>query len=902
MVSASVLSGDPIQADREHSSLQALIRALTRFDTAPAVVAFDRTEYRIWSFRELIDRAQRLASGLVAAGLRRGSHAVLCAPGSAEWIVACFALIEAGAVPVPVDTQVGEEELRHIRHDSEARWIFTTRSMADRLAALLADHDCHLVLLDGGPEDTGSLQSYFVESVETFPSVDPDDPAVLFYTSGTTGLPKGVPLTHRNVTSNVLALLRLRLVSDRDRILLPLPLHHVYPFTVGLLIPFASGVPVVLPHSLVGPHILRALIDGEVTITVAVPRFYQALITAVEARLHRMGPLVWSVFNGVLTFAIMLRRRFGVRMGPWLFSALHRRFAPRLRMVVSGGAALDSNVAWKLEGLGWEVASGYGLTETSPILTINVPGDLRFGSAGVPLSGVDVRVADPDPLSRQGEVQAKGPNIFAGYRDLPEQTTRAFTEDGYFKTGDLGSFRDGVLYLSGRVSSMIVLPGGENIHPESVEKVLEQSGVIREAGVLEDGHRLVALVVPDTDIARLSKTGMDEQIRQAVRQQSAALSSHHRVGDYAVSMEPLPRTRLGKIRRHKLRDLYIQAKRDGGAILQKGPMPVEHMAPEDRQLLELNEARAVWEWLPRRFPDARLTPDTHLHSDMGVDSLEWLNLALEMREQTGLELSDKAIGRIETVRDLLREASEAGTAEGSGEDVLERLQRPLDVLDERQRRWLAPQGAGMRGVGQVIYDITRLVMRRTFGITVEGLHYLPLQGPVVIVPNHTSFLDPAALIAVLPESILSRTHWAGWTGVMFRNRFMRLVSRATRVIPIEQGREALTSLAFGAAVLDRSDPLVWFAEGGRSPDGQLTSFQSGIGLLLQARPIPTVPVWISGGYHALPKGAWRPRVHPFTVRFGPALLPSELEHQGTGGRPHERITDALHKKVAELAT
>lgn len=865
-------------------------------------MAFDRTGSLVWSFRELVDRAQRLATGLASAGLQRGAHAVLCAPGSAEWIVACFALIEAGAVPVPVDTQVGEEELRHIRHDSEARWIFTTRPMADRLAMLLADHDCHLVLLDGNREDKRSLQWYLADSAETFPLIDPDDPAVLFYTSGTTGLPKGVPLTHRNVTSNLSALLGLQLLSDKDRILLPLPLHHVYPFTVGLLTPLARGVSVVLPHSLVGPQILRALTDGEATVIVAVPRFYQALTAAVEARLRRRGRFAWSLFSGALVLSIMLRRRFGARIGPWLFAALHRRFAPRLRMVVSGGAALDSNVAWKLEGLGWEVASGYGLTETSPILTINVPGHLRFGSAGVPLPGVDVRLAAPDPLSGQGEVQAKGPNVFAGYRDLPEQTHRVFTEDGYFKTGDLGSFREGTLYLSGRVSAMIVLPGGENINPEHVEKVLEQSEVIHEAAVLEDRHRLVALVVPEATAARLDKTELNERLRQEVRQQSASLPSHHHVGDYAVTMEPLPRTRLGKIRRHKLRDLYIEAKRGGGEILEKGPMSVERMAPEDRQLLELNEARAVWEWLPRRFPDARMTPDTHLHLDLGVDSLEWLNVTLEMREQTGLELSDEAIGRIETVRDLLREAIEGGTAEGSGEDVLERLRRPFEILDEPQRQWLVPQGPGMRAVGTMLMGVTKLVMTRAFGIAVEGLHHLPLQGPVVIVPNHTSFLDPAALITVLPESLLSRTHWAGWTRVMFRNQFMRLVSRATRVVPIEQGRGALTSLAFGAAVLDRDCPLVWFAEGGRSADGRLKPFQPGIGLLLQARPIPTVPVWISGGYQALPRGAWRPRFYPLTVRFGPPILPSELERQGKGTRPHERITDALHRKVAELAT
>lgn len=150
---------------------------------------------------------------------------------------------------MPVDTQVGEEELRHIRQDCEARWIFTTRSMADRFATLMADHDGRLMLLDVGQEDKRSFQRYLAELAKTFPSVDPHDPAVLFYTSGTTGLPKGVPLTHRNVTSNLFALMRQQLLSDKDRVLLPLPLHHVYPCTVGPLTPLASGVSVVLSHS-----------------------------------------------------------------------------------------------------------------------------------------------------------------------------------------------------------------------------------------------------------------------------------------------------------------------------------------------------------------------------------------------------------------------------------------------------------------------------------------------------------------------------------------------------------------------------------------------------------------------------------------------------------------------------
>jgi long-chain acyl-CoA synthetase len=379
------------------------------------------------------------------------------------------------------------------------------------------------------------------------------------------------------------------------------------------------------------------------------------------------------------------------------------------------------------------------------------------------------------------------------------------------------------------------------------------------------------------------------------------LPSHRRLGDYAITLEPLPRTRLGKIRRHKLRELYTQVKRQGGVVRQKGPMPVEQMAPEDRQVLEQPEAQRVWDWLPRRFPDARLTPDTHLHLDLGVDSLEWLSLTLELREQTGLDLSDEAVGRIETVRDLLREAVEAREAAGAGEDLLDRLRRPLELLDEGQRRWLAPQGALLRTFGAALLSLARLVIKQAFGLTVEGVEHVPRHGPFVVIPNHTSLLDPLALIAALPRPVLDRTYWSGWTGIMFRNAIMRVISRAARVVPIEQGRGALTSLAFGAAIVDRGHPLVWFAEGGRSPDGKLHPFQPGVGLLLQARPVPAVPVWIEGGYEALPPGARRPRVRPLRLRFGPPLAPPELERQGSGSRPHDRITDALHAKVAALA-
>ncbi|HEV8716815.1 MAG TPA: 1-acyl-sn-glycerol-3-phosphate acyltransferase [Candidatus Binatia bacterium] len=311
-------------------------------------------------------------------------------------------------------------------------------------------------------------------------------------------------------------------------------------------------------------------------------------------------------------------------------------------------------------------------------------------------------------------------------------------------------------------------------------------------------------------------------------------------------------------------------------------------------------ARQLWEWLAQRFPEARLTPDANVQLDLGVDSLEWLNLTLEMRERTGADLDEEAIGRIETVRDLLREAAEAEPATGTGKDLRQQLQQPEAALNDQQRQSLQPPGALTHSFGALLFSVDRLAMRWAFRLTVRGREHLPQQGPFVLTPNHVSRLDPLAIAAALPRQHLEHTYWGGWTDIMFTNPLMRLVSRATGVVPIDPRRGPLSSLAFGAAALKSGHNLVWFPEGALSPTGELQRFQPGIGLLLGAQRVPTVPVWIKGTYEALPRDQWRPRLCPLVITFGDPIGPEELQQQGEGEQPHERIAAALHERVAAL--
>ena len=266
------------------------------------------------------------------------------------------------------------------------------------------------------------------------PELEADQPTVLLYTSGTTGTPKGVPLTHGNLCANLRALQAAGLASSEDRVLLPLPLHHAYPLTVGLLAPLAVGAAVVLPAGITGPQIMHALHDRRCTIMIAVPRLYEAMLAGIERQIAGAPRPIAAALRGLLDLAVWIRRRLGRRIGKALFFPLHRRIGPALRLLASGGARLDPKVAWQLEGLGWEVLTGYGLTETAPILTFNPPGRARIESAGLAVEGVELRLGPAeDAEPGHGEILAKGPNVFSGYWDNPEATAEAFTDDGYFR-------------------------------------------------------------------------------------------------------------------------------------------------------------------------------------------------------------------------------------------------------------------------------------------------------------------------------------------------------------------------------------------------------------------------------------------------------------------------------------
>lgn len=842
---------------------------------------------------ELADLVRRLAQGLRAAGLRDGDPVFMVGPNSVAWVVVRLAAALAGGVPVACDDQASKEEVAAIVADSGCRLAFAGAAHADHVRA--AAGDCPLYLLEEvGKETAPSWRALLADGpLAEPPQLSPEAPALIVYTSGTTGAPKSFVLTHGNIAANVEVLLKERVITTADRVLLPLPLHHVFPLLVGMLTTLATGATLVFPAAATGPQIAAAIRLAQVTVIVGVPRLYTALLAGIEARVAARGTLARLLFHGLCAVSVTLHQRFGWRVGRRLFASLHRQVGLGLRLMVSGGAKLEESVVWKLEGLGWEVLSGYGLAETASMFTGNLPHRKRIGSEGRPLTG-EIRIAEPDS-EEIGEIQLRGANVFAGYRNNPEANQAAFTADGWFRTGDLGALdADGFLYVTGRVKEQIVLGGGKKVMPEELERHYAASPYIQEIAVLEREGKLVALVLPNLPALRAAGiTRPADAIRIALSERGHTLPSYQRVAGFALAREPLPRTRLGKYQRFRLPALYD--------AIQRGEVRArpQALSPEDQALVGSSPAREVWDFLKSRYADSGVTLESNLALDLGLDSLEWMTVALEIEARAKVQLTEEMIAGSATVRDLISAIVAAATQPIpgqpiTGEATAAALKPGLDV-----DHWLLPTGSALTILGLLLYGVNWLVMHGIFRLRAGGRQYIPADGPFVIVANHVSDLDPPALAAAMSWRRLRRLYWAGDVTRLFRSGLQRVFARAVHLFPVDERSPAVT-LGNAKTILERGLGLVWFPESWRSPTGELQRFLPGIGLVLMEKPVTVVPAYIRGTFEAMPRNRRWPKPTAIRVIFGRPIPAEDVQKLTMEPDGAHRIVTLLHGTVAAL--
>ena len=404
-----------------------LLRELSARGRHPAVISFGENGILAWGSNTLAEKALGFARHLQEIGAGSGAAIALWAPNSPAWIAAALGVLAADGMLVPIDDLADGEQFEAALNSSDPRIILTTARHLEASGAILGTRKITVIRIDDGlqtEQDARAGRDVAKKQTEDLLAPADDAPAMLSWTSGTTGSPKAFMLTHRNIATNVEALQKLGVVGASDRALLPLPLHHAYPFVVGMLTILTLGATIVLPGVTTGPALMRALREGEVTTIIGVPRLFEALSAAIEQRLKDRNALLRLAYRVLLKLTVFVQRGSGFRLGQLLLAPVRHAIAPRLRLLVSGGARLEKTVEEHLESLGWMVLSGYGLAETTSLFTGNRPSDRRFGSVGRPFADGDVRIASPDDQGI-GEIELRGSSITKGYLNNPEANRRS---------------------------------------------------------------------------------------------------------------------------------------------------------------------------------------------------------------------------------------------------------------------------------------------------------------------------------------------------------------------------------------------------------------------------------------------------------------------------------------------
>ncbi len=806
------------------------------------------------SFVELIKRV-RYFSNEVLKNIE-SPHALIIMENRPEWVYSFYSVWDKKEVNVVLDASSNPNEIAYVINDSQPKTIICSDFSEERIleAITIANYQdkARIINIDKENIDFNSIGSEY-DNV-TLQNPEGDETAVMLYTSGTTGSPKGVMLSSNNIIGEIDGIVEKDVLQANDQMIALLPFHHILPLMATLLLPLREGASIVFVEKIASKEILDVLEKNNVSVMVGVPRVFKLFYDSIKQQIQAK-----FITRKIYAIAEKINSK---RFSRIIFSKVHKKFGGHLNVMVSGGAKLDPEIATFFNVLGFTVCEGYGLTETSPVLAVNSIKYNKVGTVGKALYNTELKIVDE-------ELWVKGPQIMKGYYNKPEKTAEVMTEDGWFKTGDLAEIdKDGYLTIRGRKNSMIVLSNGKNIDPETVEnKIMGLSGpLIKEIGILGHEDKLAAIIVPD--LLEFRKQGINNiqtYLKDVIENYNLTASNYKKVLDYKLVENELPKTRLGKTKRFMLPDLYKKDEK----VKEKVEEP------------QTQEYQAVKEFVAK-LKGFEPGPEENLELDLGMDSLDKVELLAYVESTFGIKIDEEKFAEMPNLK-LLSEYIEEKAEFFMNSEV--DWKKIIDKAPNREIKngWL------INALRPLIYVILKVYFRlkidRTNKISDE---------PQIFVANHQSFVDALVLGALIPSKIQKKTFFLAinW---YFKKGIMKYVADNGNIILVDIDKNVKETVEEIALHIKNGKNVLIFPEGARTKNGKVAKFKKVFAIIAKELNVDVQCLGIKGGYEAYS----RFMKFPLPKKIEVTVL-EKIKPEGTYEEIREKAENIIKNYVEQL--
>ena len=775
--------------------------------------------------------------------ISKGDRVALMMENRPESIFSFFSIWAKKGIALSLDAGYTVEQLAYVLSDSTPKYIFISnkvKEVVEKANEKIGNIVKILVV------DEISLPDNYIPKQEEYHNDSDKEVAIIVYTSGTTGNPKGVMITYENIRANMDGITAANLVNDTDSILAMLPYHHIMPLCFTLILPMYLGVPVILLTEISSASLLKTLQENVVTVILGVPRVWEMLDKAIMTKINESS-LARFMFKMASKINSMSIRKM-------LFSKVHKQFGGHIRLMVSGGAKIDKNILEDFRTMGFCAIQGYGMTETAPIIAFNVPGRERSDSAGEVIPNVEVRIAD------DGEILVKGKNVMKGYYNNKKATEEAFDKDGWFHTGDLGRMDGKYLIIIGRKKEMIVLPNGKNIDPNDIEnEIIKNTDLIKEIAVTEYKEQLLAIIYPDFQQIEAKKiVNIKDAIKwEVIDKYNVTAPNYKKIHDIKIVKKELPKTRIGKIRRFMLKDL-IEDKDD--VIEQKEEKKTIVVPPEMKEKFDI-----INKYIDERYHKA-IDLDSHIELDLGFDSLDIVEFMNFLNETFGINLVEQDFVENKTISAIIKLVDDKS---GKLVEKIDKNENLKKIIESDSDVKLPPNVR----YGKVLKFILSPMFKFYFKYKYSGKENIG-EGAGIIVGNHQSYLDAFMLNNAFTYKEMENNYYIA-TALHFKSNFMKYLAGHGNIILVDANRNLKNTLQAAAKVLKSGKKLLIFPEGARTRDGKLQEFKKTFAILAKELNVPIYPFVLKGAYEAFPYNKKFPKRNNISVQFLEKIEPQD---------------------------